>query len=124
MTTITMLEDVNEARSISFEEWLDVPRFAEYAAFQLELGIYMSSIVWEIVEQRWPDARREFQTQVLFLRQVYSTHQHFALRYKGLTRQMHVDLTARKLGLTVREVYAVLEEAKLLGVPDLMATSA
>lgn len=114
---------ISEREYLSYDLWVDIKRFPEYAGFQLAMGIYKSAVVWEILEERRSPARVAWDAQNDMLRRVYSVHQFFSQRHRGLAASVHIDLTARKLGLTARDVRQALSEARWYGVPELIAAA-
>lgn len=113
---------VMERETLSFDEWVDIKRFAEYAAFQLVMHIFKSSVVWELA-----DTRRGHTPQSdyrLHVRRVYGAYCFFQQRHRGLRESEHVELTARKFGLTAREVRDAIRDARLFNVPTLMEMAA
>jgi hypothetical protein len=106
---------------LSFELWTDVKRFPEYAAFQLVMGIRKSSVVWQIYEQHIGyDQQQDYRMHV---RRVYGAYCFFAGRHRGLRDSDHVELAARKFGISAREVRIAIQDARLFCVPALMDTA-
>ena len=118
------IQPINQEREhLSFEEWTDIKRVVEFWAFQLAMHILVSPFAWEIRESRWSGAQEDWNAYRLRLRRLYSVYHYYVSHHKGLPRTVYADLTARKLGLSVRQVYAMLDEAKLFGIPDLIASA-
>ena len=121
-TTAFYDETAIDTARVFRSDWygVDEKRMVEYMAAQLVMHDYKSSIVFEIVEGRLPNYRHDHDALVLWLRRLYSTYHFFAAHFKGESKTVHVDATARRLHISSREVWAGLRDAELFGIGALV----
>lgn len=108
---------------LRFDEWTDVRRRTEFAAFQLVLPVplrWMCAVAREIVEERRVAAWTEADREELRLRRLFGTWYYVASHNKGEDKRVILDAAAAKLGLTPRELRRGIDEALLCGVPAAM----
>lgn len=104
-------------------DWVEEFREPEYTSFQIVMHDVHSSLAWQVLEGRRTDGKRTRDDLIQHLRLVFGTYFWYASRNRGLSRSVYVDLTARKLELTAREVWACIRDAVLFGVPTLMGVN-
>lgn len=98
------------------DEWTDVKRPPEVAAFQLILHDVHDGIAWTIIETRWSAAKQALTKERERLLRIYGHWLDLSTHNRGFDRRAYVQVTAKAYGITAAEVYDILSVVDGLGL--------